>query len=264
VWLAGLLAAWLVLGVAVYAALISRVSREGGRVSAAEFGPLDFGVSSVLMLWFAMAISGGINAPERTLKIADLVHGGAFLVLMLLFVFGFLSFHGIHPIRQFGLNRLNPFLCLLLALGLLISAYPFMMLAARAAELILHGKAQAQNVVEFFRNALAGSDRRAIYLTIFIGVIIAPAAEEAVFRGFLYGVLKRYLGPLAAAVVSAAFFTAMHLNAGSLLPLFVLALCFTLAYEATGSLLVNIFMHALFNLSTFLFMLAISHRLVTT
>jgi membrane protease YdiL (CAAX protease family) len=39
----------------------------------------------------------------------------------------------------------------------------------------------------------------------------------------------------------------MHQHVGSLVPLFVLALSFTLAYEATGCLLVPIFMHALFN-----------------
>ncbi|HEX4086971.1 MAG TPA: CPBP family glutamic-type intramembrane protease, partial [Chthoniobacteraceae bacterium] len=54
-------------------------------------------------------------------------------------------------------------------------------------------------------------------------------------------------GPLAAAVLSAALFAGMHLSASAFPALFVLALCLTLAYEASGSLLVNIFMHALFN-----------------
>jgi membrane protease YdiL (CAAX protease family) len=39
------------------------------------------------------------------------------------------------------------------------------------------------------------------------------------------------------------------MNVPSLPGLFVLALCLTLAYEASGSLLVPIGMHALFNLS---------------
>jgi membrane protease YdiL (CAAX protease family) len=47
----------------------------------------------------------------------------------------------------------------------------------------------------------------------------------------------------------------MHLNMAALPALFVLALCLTLAYEATGSLLVNIFMHGFFNLSMLLVIL---------
>src|SRR5438874_13298805 len=92
-------------------------------------------------------------------------------------------------------------------------------------------------------------------ITLGLGVVLAPAAEELMFRGYLYGVLKRYCGVFAATILSAAMFAAMHLNLASLPSLFVLALCFTVAYEVTGSLLVTISMHALFNLTMFLMML---------
>ena len=39
----------------------------------------------------------------------------------------------------------------------------------------------------------------------------------------------------------------MHVHLPSLLPLFVLGGCFTLAYEWSGSILVSMTMHALFN-----------------
>jgi membrane protease YdiL (CAAX protease family) len=93
-----------------------------------------------------------------------------------------------------------------------------------------------------------------------LGCVVAPVAEETIFRGYIYGVLKRYTGGLTAGVISAGMFAAMHLSVSSLPALFVLALCFTLAYEATGSLLVNILMHALFNLSMFLVLLGIAHH----
>jgi membrane protease YdiL (CAAX protease family) len=47
-------------------------------------------------------------------------------------------------------------------------------------------------------------------------------------------------------IVSAAF-AVSHWHGPSLLPLFVLALGFGLAYELTGSLLAPIIMHAFFN-----------------
>jgi membrane protease YdiL (CAAX protease family) len=109
-------------------------------------------------------------------------------------------------------------------------------------------------------NASQASDTGTICLTMLLGVVVAPAAEETIFRGYLYGVLKRYTGGLAAAVLSAALFAAMHLSLSSLPALFILALCFTLAYEATGSLLVNIFMHAFFNLWNFLVVLWVARH----
>lgn len=78
-------------------------------------------------------------------------------------------------------------------------------------------------------------------------VIVAPLVEETVFRGFVYGVLKRFTDPIFAAITSSALFALAHFHLGSAVPLFVLALGFTGAYERTGSLAVPMLMHALFN-----------------
>ena len=47
--------------------------------------------------------------------------------------------------------------------------------------------------------------------------------------------------------VNALLFAAAHTHLPSALPLFVSAVCFTLAYEWSGSILVSMAMHALFN-----------------
>jgi uncharacterized protein len=119
----------------------------------------------------------------------------------------------------------------------------------------MKGKAQPQNVVEFFLNASQKADEKAVILTLLLAVVVAPTAEETIFRGYIYGVLKRGMGGVGAGVLSAGLFAAMHLNLSALPALFVLALCLTLAYEATGSILVNIFMHSFFNLSMLLVIL---------
>ena len=259
-WLAGLFGAWLVLGAGVYYCLARLVGRQGGKVSVVEFGQPDLLLCILFIAWFGTAISSGFNAPDHAVTQRDIIHGGFVFVCILILIGGFLAYRDINPARQFGLLRRNPFVCVGLAAGLLLSAYPLVMLAGRLTEIALNGKARPQNIVEFFLNASQGSDKATVYLTMLLGCVVAPAAEETIFRGYIYGVLKRYMGAVSGAVVSAGMFAAMHLSASSFPALFVLALCFTLAYEATGSLLVNIFMHSLFNLSMFLVLLGISHH----
>jgi membrane protease YdiL (CAAX protease family) len=80
-----------------------------------------------------------------------------------------------------------------------------------------------------------------------MAIIVAPLAEELIFRGYLYPVGKKYLGPFLSALVTAALFAVLHGHMASLPALFTLALCLALSYEKSGSLLVPTIMHAVFN-----------------
>ncbi len=79
-------------------------------------------------------------------------------------------------------------------------------------------------------------------------VVVAPVTEEFLFRGFLYGTLRRYLGPLGAICLSAAAFAVAHEFAYGIPPLFVLGFLFAYLYERTGSLVAPIAAHAVHNL----------------
>lgn len=81
----------------------------------------------------------------------------------------------------------------------------------------------------------------------FAAVVAAPLTEELLFRGLLYGVCKRFTDSWFAAIVSSLLFASVHLHIGSFMPLFTLALILVAVYEITGSLLVPILMHGLFN-----------------
>src|ERR1700736_1169828 len=81
-------------------------------------------------------------------------------------------------------------------------------------------------------------------------VAVAPGVEEFLFRFFIYGVLKRYFGRLLGVIFSALLFAAVHAHLPSFAPLFVLGSCFAIAYEWSGSILVPMMMHALFNAIT--------------
>ncbi len=255
VWMAGLLGAWLVLGAGVYFCLVRLVAKDGGKVSTREFGQPDSYVAAAFVLWFALIVVNGFGGEEHDVTQKEILHGAALFLGIVVLLGAFMQYRGINPFRQFGVLRRNPFLCVAMAAGLLLSAYPMVLLTENLTALALNGKAQPQNVVEFFLNASEKSDEKAVCLMLLLAVVVAPAAEETIFRGYIYGVLKRYLGGVGAAALSAALFAAMHLNLAALPSLFVLALCLTLAYEATGSILVNIFMHGIFNLSMLLVMM---------
>jgi membrane protease YdiL (CAAX protease family) len=239
----------------VFFCLVRLVAKGGGKVSTREFGQPDFYVAGAFVLWFLLIVTNGFGGAERDVTQKEIIHGAALFLGIVVLLGIFMRYRGIPPFRQFGVTRYNVFLCVGMAVGLLMAAYPLVLLTENLTSVAMNGKAQPQNVVEFFLNASEKSDEKAVFLMLLLAVVVAPMAEETIFRGYIYGVLKRSMGGVGAGVLSAALFAAMHLNLAALPALFVLALCLTLAYEATGSILVNIFMHGLFNLSMLLVML---------
>ena len=78
-------------------------------------------------------------------------------------------------------------------------------------------------------------------------VLLAPLAEEVLFRGILYPALKQAGHPRLALWGTALLFAAVHLNVATFVPLTVLALVLTALYEWTNNLLAPIAAHVLFN-----------------
>lgn len=81
----------------------------------------------------------------------------------------------------------------------------------------------------------------------FFAVVLAPVAEEFIFRGVLFSFVKQLGSPRWAFFGISALFAEIHFDAGTLVPLFVLALVLTWLYEKTGNLLAPIAAHSLFN-----------------
>jgi membrane protease YdiL (CAAX protease family) len=129
----------------------------------------------------------------------------------------------------------------LLAIGLLVSYFS--------------AKPDEQQIVSFFREQAKQRHLTGLVTVFVTAAIMAPFLEEALFRGYFYPTLKRYLGPVASAILVSLLFAAFHANLAVLPALFVLAICLTVAYEWTGSLLVPMTMHALFNTTSLSVML---------
>jgi membrane protease YdiL (CAAX protease family) len=90
----------------------------------------------------------------------------------------------------------------------------------------------------------------------FFAVVLAPVAEEFIFRGMLYPFVKQLGQPRLALVGVNLLFAAIHLNAAAVVPLFVLALAFTWLYEHTDNLLSPIVAHSLFNTANLILFLS--------
>jgi membrane protease YdiL (CAAX protease family) len=86
-----------------------------------------------------------------------------------------------------------------------------------------------------------------IALAVLAMVVVAPIVEEMVFRGLLFGALAPRLGVLAAALVSAIIFGAIHGDPVLFPTLAALGFVSAVAYAATGNLWVSVTLHAVNN-----------------
>jgi membrane protease YdiL (CAAX protease family) len=99
---------------------------------------------------------------------------------------------------------------------------------------------------------------RVVFIATATGVV--PITEEFFFRAGLFRFLRSRTWRPLALLLPAVIFGALHVSSPSLaglttfLPLTVLALVFSLAYERTGNIGTTIVAHCLFNLNTFVLM----------
>ncbi|PDH29168.1 MAG: hypothetical protein CNE95_05220 [Puniceicoccaceae bacterium MED-G30] len=90
----------------------------------------------------------------------------------------------------------------------------------------------------------------ALVILALFAVIVAPLAEEVIFRGCIYRFLKSKLRPHAAMFLSASLFGFIHGNLMAFIPLAFVGFLLAYTYEKERNLLVPIFYHGLFNLFT--------------
>ncbi len=129
----------------------------------------------------------------------------------------------------------------LFALALYAASIPGWVAASMLAA-ALEGETPVQRSVAFFREA-GVLDRLLLATT---AVVTAPVAEELLFRGVLFTVLRSSLGVWPAAILSALIFGALHADA-AWLPLVWLGFVLALVHQKTGTLFAPIAVHAAHN-----------------
>jgi membrane protease YdiL (CAAX protease family) len=244
--------AFVLIALAIYGEQVRRIVVDGGKVRVADFALSELLMSIVFAGFFTMMT---INAFQRagaekgTVGIDVVLPSSLLFVLFSGAILGFLKYgRRLNPGHLFGVDQTTPLATLGWATGLLFAALPLAGAANAVTVFLLKNQVTPQPLVKLFSEVARNGDYLAVAKILFAGVIVAPICEEFLFRGFFYGVWKRYLGPFGAGFLACALFAAFHASVPALAGLFVLAICLNLAYERTGSLLVPIGMHALFNL----------------
>jgi membrane protease YdiL (CAAX protease family) len=121
--------------------------------------------------------------------------------------------------------------------------------AAAAGLMFLGLWMTGENPLAMIRSPLPASPAdRALFF--FVGGIVAPAAEEAVFRGLIFGYLRRW-GLAVAILISTGLFAAIHTGVALPVTQIVGGAVFALAYHKCGSLMAPIVIHTLGNLAIF-------------
>lgn len=240
-------AVWFLFGLFVYLALIRQISVRGATVG--ENAPKRFGIpeamiATLLMSLLVLNLIGGQPASASDLNNEDLIKNFILTGVVVFVLLAFLVFRGFDLDALAGLSKVGMVRAAAIATILLFLAFPFIGVAETIVQHFLGRGSTRQTIVELFSGSPTMRQR---ILIIILAVAVAPAAEELVFRFFLYGVLKRYFGIIAGLVINALLFAAVHQHLPSFAPLFVLGCCFTLAYEWSGSILVPMAMHSLFN-----------------
>jgi membrane protease YdiL (CAAX protease family) len=245
-------AIFLIVSIYVYVALLRQIgSRPPDVVVATErkFALPEAAVALFLTTLFTLNSLAAGSVQMTNLRTHDLIINALVAVGLVLFLAVFLRLRRFNVAQLAGFERLTFRRAFITGLVLMIVAYPLIILADWLTARVLGSGSSRQGIIELFTSSQSMQQR---IIIIVLAITIAPMAEEFVFRFFLYGVLRRYGGRTVALVISALLFAAVHAHLPAFPPLFVLACCFTLAYEWSGSLLVPMTMHALFNAQTLL------------
>lgn len=244
-----LLFGFLSLGSLWYFIRLARTAEAGGpRVAFQIFQSPDAIFAALLGLWFIFLTYLSLSQTKAmvvdtsvliTLTVVSFTYVTS--ILAILFV------RSMNPLTVFGLRNFSWSMALRSLLAIVI-AFPVIYFTYALAVLFSGPEASPQPLVQFFTApSTALYDRILVALT---AIVVAPLTEELVFRGYFYGVLRRFGGRWPALILSATLFAAIHAHIPSLLPLLILAVALTLVYEQTGSLWAPILMHACFNTTT--------------
>jgi membrane protease YdiL (CAAX protease family) len=197
--------------------------------------------------------------PEKLPTLSGMISGAVIYLLAALLLVVFTTLHARAPVSSlFHTSKTS--LSAAAAKGVVygIAAIPPTILITIATnELITRAgyMPQSQPVIQWLTDPQTPFSAR---VTIFVSaVIIAPLAEELIFRGILFPAVLRRKSWLFAAMLTGCIFSLIHFHPPSFLSIFVLSLFFCAGYSATGSLITPIVMHMVFNATATFFTLLV-------
>jgi membrane protease YdiL (CAAX protease family) len=211
------------------------------RYTAALF--LSF-ATGMVVLSLIYPLFPDIDPHAANIFIQGLTLHGAVIVLTLIY----LRRHGSGVENCFGIRRHSLGKDILAGIFFLLASLPGIIIFSMLYRWLLHALGQSLEPQDILQQLMQEHYSLLTRICFFVlAVVVAPVAEEIVFRGVLFRLISRRFGLLVGMLFSALLFTLIHMHLASFMPIFVLAVALSFFYALTGSLLVPITMHALFN-----------------
>lgn len=188
------------------------------------------------------------ESAKAALSSSSIIFGSMLMLVLAGFLVLIVVGRGISAVEFFGLDRLKPWKTIIWGvLGCVVClAVVIPVSIIWLAEFVtpVFGVPKMQDMIIFYRETATPTDRLVIIIS---ACIVAPLAEEIIFRGYIYPVLKRFTEPVFAAIIVSVIFALIHHNVAALAPLATLSILLIISYEVTASLWVPIAIHSLFN-----------------
>jgi membrane protease YdiL (CAAX protease family) len=181
----------------------------------------------------------------------SMISGFSFQGATLVFTHFFLRQNSTSWKEFLGLNDAQLKSALLRALAVTVVVLPAALLLRVASDSLLSllgSPSEMQPALQIIK--LSVSTAQLVYAGV-AAILIAPVAEEILFRGILYSAIKERGWPKTALISSSLVFSAIHGHIPSFLSLALLGAVFALLYDRTANLLAPILCHAAFNAVNF-------------
>jgi len=196
-----------------------------------------FMVGTLAWIGYISALGIGIEVVKSLPPLMGLALDTAARFLPTLIAVGFLFKQPKHAVRVLGLNG-PPHLRMVLAV------YALLVSASAGLNLLLGGN----DIEPGGGVSLADGGWQGLAFGIISACLVAPVAEEILYRGVLFRSLANRTGVWAAAALSAVIFSAVHFyDLHGFLSVATFGFAAALLYAATGSLMSAILLHVLHN-----------------
>lgn len=185
------------------------------------------------------------------LALVKLINMGNTLVMFLVPALVFTLVQKHRPLKFFKLNHIPPFTLILLALAIVVCSFPLISASNELNQKIPLPEfltSQEQSIDGMIETYLQMSGPADLFINLILLAFLPALAEEVFFRGGLQKLLRQALGnPDIAILVTAAFFSGMHMQFSGFLPRFILGVLFGYIYYWGRNLWLPIICHFIFN-----------------
>ncbi len=211
-----------------------------------------FSIIAVFIALIGSAAEGGITPEQMGNMAADLkvialptiwaLTASNLVITLAAFWFINRKPERVHAVGLDHWGRYGMGMTILLTIGVLGAAMAFTHIYATYAIPDIEAQAAMKRLFEAIPDTTGNT------ILLFVAVaILAPIAEELVFRGFLQNSLMHHMPPFAAIALASVIFAAIHFDFYAFPALAALGAAFGYLYYKTGSLRVNIAMHVINN-----------------